>query len=31
MNKIIEVVIEEEHYLKDVNTKKTLEVEVLEE
>jgi hypothetical protein len=31
MSKVIEVAIEEEHYLRDVNTKKTLEVEVLEE
>jgi hypothetical protein len=31
MSKVIKVAIEEEHYLRDANTEKTLEVEVLEE
>ncbi len=31
MSKVIEVTIEEEHYLRDANAEKTLEVEVLKE
>jgi hypothetical protein len=31
MSKVIKVAIEEEHYLRDANAEKTLEVEVLKE